>query len=90
MSDILEGTDACAAPVLSLREAPQHIHNEARNVFVNVDGIEQPAPAPRFSRTRSEIQSAPTEPGEGDERVLSEWGLSEAEITRFLGSRTAA
>ncbi|NCF51647.1 CoA transferase [Gammaproteobacteria bacterium] len=89
-SDILEGTDSCAAPVLSLGEAPRHVHNEARKVFVNVDGIEQPAPAPRFSRTRSEIQSAPTEPGEGDEKALSEWGLGEVEIERFLGSRTAA
>jgi alpha-methylacyl-CoA racemase len=89
-SDILEGTDACAAPVLSLREAPKHVHNEARKVFVNVDGIEQPAPAPRFSRTRSEISSAPNEAGEADRQVLSDWGLSESEITQLLGERPAA
>jgi alpha-methylacyl-CoA racemase len=94
-SDIFEGTDSCVAPVLSLGEAPRHVHNEARKVFVNVDGIEQPAPAPRFSRTPSGIQSAPTEPGEGDEKALSDWGLSEAEIRRLseggiLGSPTTA
>jgi alpha-methylacyl-CoA racemase len=89
-SDILEGTDSCAAPVLSLGEAPRHVHNEARKVFVNVDGIEQPAPAPRFSRTTSEISSAPNEAGEADRQVLLDWGLSEKEISGFLKDRPAA
>ena len=48
---LLEGSDACFAPVLSMEEAPDHPHNRARNVFVEVDGVRQPAPAPRFSRT---------------------------------------
>lgn len=82
-SDILEGTDSCAAPVLSPTEAPNHIHNEARKTFVTVDGIKQPAPAPRFSRTSSEIGHAPTEPGEHDCQALLDWGLSEAEINRL-------
>ncbi len=89
-SDILEGTDACAAPVLSLSEAPRHIHNEARNTFVKVDGIEQPAPAPRFSRTKSEISSVPNEAGETDRQTLLDWGLSEKEISGFLKDRPAA
>lgn len=76
-SDILEGTDACAAPVLSLTDAPQHPHNDARNTFVTVDDIVQPAPAPRFSRTKSEIQHAPAEPGKIDRNTLSMWGLSD-------------
>jgi alpha-methylacyl-CoA racemase len=79
-SDLLEGTDACVAPVLSLAEAPRHAHNEARKTFVEVEGVLQPAPAPRFSRTRSGIRHGPTGPGENDRRALAEWGLSEVEI----------
>lgn len=86
--DILEGADACAAPVLSLREAPQHAHNEARKTFVNVDGIQQPGPAPRFSRTVSEIRHGPTEPGGNDLAALAEWGLSEVEIRRLCEAGT--
>ena len=85
-SDILEGTDACAAPILSLNEAPKHVHNEARKTFINRDGIVQPAPAPRFSRTESQIQNSPMEPGENDHQVLLDWGLSESEIPEFLQS----
>ena len=81
---ILEGTDACAAPVLSIAEAPQHAHSRARNTYVTVDGIEQPGPAPRFSRTQSEIRHGPTVPGEHDRHTLSEWGLTDAEVDRVL------
>ena len=77
---ILEGTDACAAPVLSLSEAPRHEHNAARGTFVKIDGIEQPAPAPRFSRTASEIRHGPDVAGTNDHESLSAWGLSEEEI----------
>jgi alpha-methylacyl-CoA racemase len=49
--DLLEGTDTCFAPVLTLAEAPRHPHNLARGTFIEVDGVVQPAPAPRFSRT---------------------------------------
>jgi alpha-methylacyl-CoA racemase len=55
---IMEGTDVCFAPVLALSEAPQHPHMAARNIFVDVDGVVQPAPAPRFSRTPSAIRNA--------------------------------
>jgi alpha-methylacyl-CoA racemase len=83
-SDILEGTDACFAPILSVSEAPQHPHNDARKTFVNVDGIEQPGPAPRFSRTKSEIRHAPTEAGERVHETLSDWGLSESDVTDLI------
>ncbi len=78
--DLLEGTDACFAPVLSLKEAPQHRHNKARDTFINVEGITQPAPAPRFSRTASEISQAPAATNSDISNVLSAWGLSDSEI----------
>ena len=78
--DLLEGTDACFAPVLSLKEAPQHRHNKAREVFIEVDGVTQPAPAPRFSRTASEISQAPAATSSDIRSVLSAWGLSDSEI----------
>jgi alpha-methylacyl-CoA racemase len=77
---LLEGSDVCFAPVLDMAEAPQHPHNVARGTFVHVDGVTQPAPAPRFSRTAPEIGSAPAQPGEHSAAVLGEWGWSVAEI----------
>lgn len=77
---LLEGTDACFAPVLSLTEAPQHEHNQSRGTFVDVDGVTQPAPAPRFSRTVSEIGNAPGAVNADVVEVLLDWGLSDAEI----------
>ena len=78
--DLLEGTDACFAPVLSLTEAPLHPHNRERNTFIDVEGIVQPAPAPRFSRTASEISQGPAAPRADVRNVLKDWGLSESEI----------
>ena len=89
-SAVFEGTDACFAPILSLREAPEHSHNQERKTFVTVDGVVQPGPAPRFSRTVSEIQNPPTGPGEDDRQVLADWGLSEAEIDEYLTSQSTA
>jgi alpha-methylacyl-CoA racemase len=80
---VFAGTDACFAPVLSMTEAPKHPHNEARKTFVEIDNVIQPAPAPRFSRTESRVSSAPSDPGDGDQRVLSKWGLSDIEIASF-------
>jgi alpha-methylacyl-CoA racemase len=74
---LLEGSDACFAPVLSLDEAPDHPHNKARGTFVTVDGIVQPAPAPRFSRTPS---ATPTPPEVPVSAALQGWGFSEDEI----------
>lgn len=75
-----EGTDACFAPVLSLAEAPQHAHNRARQSFVEIDGVMQPAPAPRFSRTPGAVSRSAPRRGEGGAQALADWGYSEAEI----------
>jgi alpha-methylacyl-CoA racemase len=77
---IFEGTEACVAPVLSLDEAPRHPHNLARKVFVEADGVLQPAPAPRFSATPAAIQGPAPEIGEHDEAVLGGCGFTAAEI----------
>jgi alpha-methylacyl-CoA racemase len=70
---LLEGTDVCFAPVLPLSEAPAHPHNAARKAFVDIEGVRQPAPAPRFSRTPSAIQGpAPSEPAAAAD-VLARW-----------------
>jgi alpha-methylacyl-CoA racemase len=75
---ILEGTDACFAPVLSMAEAHTHPHNQARSAFIDVGGIRQPAPAPRFSVTQS---APPRPPGSVPAReALEAWGLSAADI----------
>lgn len=76
---LLEGTDACFAPVLSLAEAPRHPHNQARGTFVELAGITQPAPAPRFSRTAGEA-TPPPRAGRDTEAVLAEAGFSAQEI----------
>ncbi len=81
---IMEGTDVCFAPVLSLREAPEHPHNVARGVFETHDGLVQPAPAPRFSRTRGSIHSAPRSPGEDSFDVLRDFGYHEEEARALL------
>ena len=78
--DIMLGTDVCFAPVLSLEEAPKHPHNIFRKSFLEIDGMTQPAPAPRFSRTVPEIQGPPPNPGEHNESALLDWGISSKEI----------
>ena len=77
---IMEGTDICFAPVLNMDEAPQHPHNQLRGTFVVQDGVTQPAPAPRFSRTPSAIQCPPAVPGEHTEEALRDWGFSAGEV----------
>jgi alpha-methylacyl-CoA racemase len=78
---ILGGTDACFAPVLNLDEAPLHPHNAARSTFVTIDGVIQPAPAPRFSVTPGAIQFPPHRIGVDNDSALSQWGFSTEEIT---------
>ncbi|MDJ0793795.1 MAG: CaiB/BaiF CoA-transferase family protein [Woeseiaceae bacterium] len=78
--ELLEGTDVCFAPVLSLQEAPEHPHNAARETYVDVDGLLQPAPAPRFDRTPSEIRHGNRPLGSDTEDVLVEAGFDETEI----------
>jgi len=70
---LLEDSDACVAPVLSLAEAPQHAHNTARGTFVEVDGVRQPAPAPRFSRSVPGVPKRRPLPGEGGAEALRDW-----------------
>ncbi|MCG3751926.1 MULTISPECIES: CaiB/BaiF CoA-transferase family protein [unclassified Amycolatopsis] len=82
---LAEGQDVCLAPVLSMAEAPQHPHLRARGTFVEVDGVVQPAPAPRFSRTPGAIQRPPAGPGEHADEVLADWGFSAAEAAALLG-----
>jgi len=78
---LFEGSDACVAPVLSIHDAAAHPHNAARDAFVDIAGIRQPAPAPRFSRTRPELPSPPSHPGADTEEGLAAWGFSADEIS---------
>ena len=80
---VMEGTDICFAPVLSMDEAPQHPHNQLRGTFVVQDGVTQPAPAPRFSRTPSEIQRPPAVAGEHTEEALRDWGFSSTDVEKL-------
>ena len=84
--ELLEGTDACFAPVLSLAEAPQHPHNQARGTFVEVDGLTQPAPAPRFSRTASALPRPAARCGEHTVQVLNGLGYSDEKIAGLRSS----
>jgi alpha-methylacyl-CoA racemase len=81
---LLEGTDACFAPVLSMAEAPRHPHNVARNAFVEVEGVVQPGPAPRFSRTPSARPNAPQGQGAGTRPALADWGVPHDRIEALL------
>jgi alpha-methylacyl-CoA racemase len=78
---IMLGSDVCYAPVLSLSEAPKHPHNVARKTFVEVGGIVQPAPAPRFSRTAPEVQGPPQ--GASNETALKDWGFSAGDVAKL-------
>ena len=73
---VMEGTDICFAPVLSMVEAPGHPHNAERKTFVEVEGVIQPAPAPRFSETPPEIQRRPAGIGEHTDEILHDWQVS--------------
>ncbi len=92
-SAVFEGSDACVAPVLGFAEAPNHPQNRARGNFIEVDGVLQPAPAPRFSNTPSAIPQRAPERGERGEAALRDWGFDEAAVARLaakgLGFRAA-
>ena len=77
---VFEGSDACFAPVLSWSEARADAHNRTRKSFLEVSGVEQPAPAPRFSRTPGAVRRAPPERGEGGAAALAEWGFDKKQI----------
>lgn len=80
---IMDGEEVCFTPVLSLAEAPQHPHLRARNTFVEFDGVIQPAPAPRFSRTQASIQRGAPRPGQHTDEALADWGFSAEELGRL-------
>jgi len=79
-TEIFEDVDACTTPVLAPSEAPAHRHNEARETFVEVEGVLQPAPAPRFSVTPGEISKPPSTPGADTDEALAGWGVAEDRI----------
>ncbi|WP_040492812.1 CaiB/BaiF CoA transferase family protein [Ilumatobacter nonamiensis] len=83
---IMEHTDVCFAPVLTMSEAAAHPHNVERETFIDVGGVTQPAPAPRFSRTATSVESAPAWPGEHTRDVLAAWGFDEARIDELIES----
>jgi alpha-methylacyl-CoA racemase len=86
---LLEGSDACFAPVLAPREAPAHPHHAARASFVRIDGIDQPAPAPRFSATPAALPVGPR-PGEDGREVALAWGVARADVEAALGPAKGA
>jgi len=82
-TQIMEQTDICFAPVLRMSEALDHPHNRHRESFVEIDGIPQPAPAPRFLGTPSHVQRPPARIGEHTEAVLKDWGFSADEVAKL-------
>jgi len=89
-TEIMGGTDVCFAPILDLDEAPKHPHNAARQTFVEVAGVTQPAPAPRFSATPGAIQGPPPAVGAHNTEALRDWGFSAAEIAQLSASGALA
>lgn len=87
---IMGGTDVCFAPVLDLDEAPKHPHNVARQTFVEVAGVTQPAPAPRFSATPGAIQGPPAQIGKHDREALLDWGFSGPDVDRLADAGAIA
>jgi alpha-methylacyl-CoA racemase len=83
---LLEGTDACFAPVLDMDECVRHPHNVARKTHLEFDGVLNPAPAPKFSVTPSDIRKAPPAPGEDTDAALLDWGFAASEIATLRRS----
>ena len=84
--ELMEGTDVCFAPVLSIFEAPSHPHNVARNSYTTIDGVVQQSPAPRFSRTQAEISNGARVPGQDTLSVLTDYGFVQNEIDKLKAS----
>jgi alpha-methylacyl-CoA racemase len=88
--ELMEGTDVCFAPVLSIAEAPDHPHAKARAAYVDVEGVRQPAPAPRFSRTAPAVQGAQPPRGAQTDQVLGEAGFTDTEIKELRAAGVVA
>jgi alpha-methylacyl-CoA racemase len=84
--ELMEGTDVCFAPVLTMTEAAAHPHNVARGTFVELAGTMQPAPAPRFSRTTAEVERPPAHAGQHTSDVLLDWGIAKERVEDLLRS----
>lgn len=84
--ELMEMTDVCFAPVLTMSQAAEHPHNVERETFVEVGGKMQPAPAPRFSRTPAEIVQPPAHPGQHTRQVLADWGISAERVESLVES----
>ena len=82
-NDLLENTDVCYAPVLSINEVREHPHMRARNNFISIDDVVQPTPAPRFSKTNSESPKKAPKLGENNEEILTQLGYTDDEIRSF-------
>ena len=80
---ILAGTDACYAPVLTMSEATNNEHIVARQTIIERDGVPQPAPAPRFSRTTAEVQRSAPWPGQHTDEALADWGLGPGDLAKL-------
>ena len=87
---LVQDRDVCVAPILTMTEAASHPHARAREAFVEVDGVVQPAPAPRFSRTPSSVTAPPPIPGEHSVDILRSWGVAEARIQELLAREAIA
>ena len=88
--ELMEGTDVCFAPVLSMEEAPSHPHIAERGTLVEVGGITQPAPAPRFSRTPGSIDRPPPHAGQHTDEILADWGVAADRIAELRASKAIA
>jgi alpha-methylacyl-CoA racemase len=84
---MFDGSDACVSPILSMQEALEHPHNVARKAFIEVDGVAQNAPVPRFSRSRPKHPQAPRAVDANTLEILKELGLSTAQIEHVLTAR---
>jgi alpha-methylacyl-CoA racemase len=84
--EVFEGSDACVAPVLSFAEAREHPHLAARQTYVEHHGVVQPAPAPRFSRTRPALGLPPARAGEHSRAALTDWGITDVDALLAAGT----
>ncbi|MBS2940388.1 CoA transferase [Nocardioides sp. J2M5] len=89
-AEVFDGTDACVAPVVRLADAPRHPHLAARGTFVERDGVTQPAPAPRFSRTPPSLSTPPPLPGEHTREALAAWGIADVDALLASGAAVQA
>lgn len=89
-AEVFDGTDACCTPILPLTEAAEHPHLKARETYVTRDGILQPAPAPRFSRTQASLSTGPSVPGGGTRAALEAWGVKDVDALLESGAAVQA